>query len=140
MRWIDILVRTHEAMRTRAAVLATMLILIYSPISSTAEEHQEGIIITEIYVSPNNADYGGIDWNGDGEIGRYSNQFIEIYNSGESPVDIGGWWIDDAVSDGSPSCSIGFGTVVQPGDYVTFFRAQTGIEPVSYTHLTLPTT
>ena len=115
-------------MRTRAAVLATMFILIYSPILSTAEEHQEGIIITEIYVSPNNADYGGVDWNGDGEIGRYSNQFIEIYNSGESPIDIGGWWIDDAVSDGSPSCSIGFGTIVQPGDYVTFFRAQTGIE------------
>ena len=112
-------------MRTRAAVFYDVYTHLFANIINS-RRHQEGIIITEIYVSPNNADYGGVDWNGDGEM-----TVIQInlsrYTTPENPVDIGGWWIDDAVSDGSPSCSIGFGTVVQPGDYVTF-SAQTGIE------------
>jgi len=106
--------------------MALLLLQLTTPV--VAQDNDQRIIITEVYVSPNSADYGGIDWNGDGEIGRYSNQFIELHNPGNDPIDVGGWWLDDTPGEGSPACSIGFGTVIESGAYVTFFRALTRIE------------
>jgi cytosine/adenosine deaminase-related metal-dependent hydrolase len=88
----------------------------------------DSLIINEIYASPNTEQYGGIDWNGDGEISRYSNQFVEVHNPTESTVDMGGWWIDDIADGGSPACSVAWGTTIEAGAYVVFYRAQTNIE------------
>ncbi len=111
------------------AVAALMVLIVYSPImTSSAQASGESIIINEIYVSPNSEEYGGIDWNGDGEIGRFSNQFVELHNPTEQSIDIGGWLIDDIENGGSPMCSIAWGTVIGPGAYVVFYRAQTQIE------------
>ena len=117
-------------MRNALALSVLVIIMSLSPMmSATGEESNDsGLIINEIYVSPNNEQYGGIDWNGDGEIGRYSNQFLEIYNPTNSSVDIGGWWIDDIAEGGSPSCSIAWGTIIESGSYLVFYRAQTNIE------------
>ena len=110
-------------------VAALMVLVVYSPIMSTsAQTNEESIIINEIYVSPNSEEYGGIDWNGDGEVGRFSNQFLELHNPTEQAIDIGGWLIDDIENGGSPMCSVAWGTIIQPGSYVVFYRAQTQIE------------
>tara|TARA_B100000902_G_scaffold25980_2_gene31230 strand:+ start:11734 stop:14259 length:2526 start_codon:yes stop_codon:yes gene_type:complete len=107
-----------------------IVIMSISPMMSTVgdESPESELIINEIYVSPNSEQYGGIDWNGDGEIGRYSNQFLELYNPSNSSVDIGGWWIDDVSEGGSPACSVAWGTTIESGSYLVFYRAQTNIE------------
>ena len=35
---------------------------------------------------------------------------------------------DDIADGGSPACSIKWNTILQPGEYITFFRAWTQIE------------
>ena len=99
-----------------------MLISIFSPLQviQAEEGNPTSVIINEIYVSPSSEEYGGIDWNGDGQIGRYSNQFVEIFNPTSAAIDLGGFWIDDVANAGSPACSIGWDTIIQPGAYVTF--------------------
>jgi len=100
-----------------------------APMMTTyAQGTGDSLIINEIYASPNTEQYGGIDWNGDGEISRYSNQFVEVHNPTESTVDMGGWWIDDIADGGSPACSVAWGTTIEAGAYVVFYRAQTNIE------------
>ena len=116
-------------MRAGSLVVTTLMILVVSSpiITTSAQVVGDSVIINEIYVSPNSEEYGGIDWNGDGEIGRFSNQFLELHNPTDSAIDIGGWWIDDLENGGSPMCSIAWGTVIEPGAYVVFYRAQTNI-------------
>ena len=46
--------------------MALLLLQLTTPV--VALDNDPRIIITEVYVSPNSADYDGIDWNGDGEI------------------------------------------------------------------------
>ena len=43
---------------------------------SNNTDDYKGVMISEILVSPNGEDYGGIDWNGDGVIGIDSVQYI----------------------------------------------------------------
>ncbi|MED5273447.1 MAG: lamin tail domain-containing protein [Candidatus Thermoplasmatota archaeon] len=122
----------------RASVMTAALLIVITSLSpamlasgqntSDGSSSSDSIYINEIYVSPNSEAYGGIDWNGDGEISRYSNQFVELHNPSEEAVDIGGWWIDDIADGGSPMCSIAWGTVIDSGAYLVFYRAQTNIE------------
>lgn len=122
----------------RASVMTAALLIVITSLSpamlasgqntSDGSSSSDSIYINEIYVSPNSEAYGGVDWNGDGEISRYSNQFVELHNPSEEAVDIGGWWIDDIADGGSPMCSIAWGTVIDSGAYLVFYRAQTNIE------------
>ena len=122
----------------RASVMTAALLIVITGLSpgmlasgqntSDVSSSSDSIYINEIYVSPNSEAYGGIDWNGDGEISRYSNQFVELHNPSEEAIDIGGWWIDDIADGGSPMCSIAWGTVIDSGAYLVFYRAQTNIE------------
>ena len=59
--------------------------------TASAQGSGDSIIINEILVSPNNANYDGTDWNGDGQMGTYSDQYVELYNPTDAPIDIGGW-------------------------------------------------
>ncbi|MDP6148282.1 MAG: lamin tail domain-containing protein [Candidatus Thalassarchaeaceae archaeon] len=116
-------------MRRNLVFVVLMLLMSTAPMMTTyAQGTGDSLIINEIYASPNTEQYGGIDWNGDGEISRYSNQFVEVHNPTESTVDMGGWWIDDIADGGSPACSVAWGTTIEAGAYVVFYRAQTNIE------------
>ena len=94
---------------------------------SIVEENYMGVMITEILVSPNDESHNGTDWNGDGEIGRESDQYMTIQNNGSLIIDLTNWSIDDGIDSGSPPCKIS-NITISPGDSVTFFRAVTGIE------------
>ena len=97
-------------------------------IQSSSAELPNHIIISEILVSPNNEEYGGIDWNGDGKYGPYNDMFVELYNPTENDVNISNWILDDIQNEGSPSCSIGWDTVIPAGEYMVFYRVNTGLE------------
>ena len=90
-------------------------------VTSAQTAPTDAIYINEILVSPNNEQYDGTDWNGDGSMGIYSDQFVELHNPTSGAIDIGGWWLDDIADGGSPACSIGWGTVLEAGAYVVFY-------------------
>ena len=126
--WFDIDDHGLRVMGRATFILTGLLIAIQISHVTTGEEQTPSVIITEISVASNSTYDNLIDWNGDGEVDHSSDQFIEIYNALEIPVDLSGWWIDDGIETGSPPCSIEFGTTIQPGAYMVFYRAQTGIE------------
>ena len=77
------------------------------------------------------------DWNGDGTATQ-ADEYIEVFNAGPQPVDLGGWMLDDMddsqsrarsffAPDGSRPFVIPAGTVVDPGGFVLFFRSETDL-------------
>ena len=50
------------------------------------------VVISEVFISPNQLAsnetsdnmYGAIDWNSDGDYGKFSDQFIELWNTGST--------------------------------------------------------
>ena len=98
----------------RRALVALILITALFPISTSSEVTEDGgIIIEEILVSASSAQYNGTDWNGDGDIGSYSDQYIMITNTGNQSVDISDWILDDTTEGGSPPCRIGWNTTIE---------------------------
>ncbi|RCH71323.1 MAG: hypothetical protein DBX06_07105 [Candidatus Poseidoniales archaeon] len=116
-------------MRRALTLTLLMLMMALTPMmTASAQGSGDSIIINEILVSPNNANYDGTDWNGDGQMGTYNDQYVELYNPTNAAIDIGGWWLDDIADGGSPACSIKWDTILAPGEYITFFRSWTQIE------------
>ena len=115
-------------MRRALALALLMLMMTITPMPASAQGSGNSIVINEILVSVNNANYGGTDWNGDGSMGSYSDQYVELYNPTSEAIDIGGWYLDDIADGGSPACSIKWNTILEPGGYITFFRSWTQIE------------
>ena len=115
-------------MRRALALALLMLMMTITPMPTSAQGTGNSIVINEILVSVNNANYGGTDWNGDGSMGSYSDQYVELYNPTSEAIDIGGWYLDDIADGGSPACSIKWNTILEPGGYITFFRSWTQIE------------
>lgn len=67
------------------------------------------------------------DWNGDGYADS-DDEWIELYNPGDTLVSIGGWKIDDSLGIGSSSpYTIPQGYVIQPKKFLLFFGNETGI-------------
>ncbi|MBJ23519.1 MAG: hypothetical protein CMB64_02500 [Euryarchaeota archaeon] len=97
-------------------------------IQSSSAELPDHIIISEILVSPNNEDYGGTDWNGDGKFGQYSDMFVEIHNPTNSDVNISNWVLEVSGNEGSQTCSVGWDTILPTGGYMVFYRADSGLE------------
>ncbi|MDP6870410.1 MAG: amidohydrolase family protein [Candidatus Poseidoniaceae archaeon] len=112
----------------RRILVVLILLGALFPISSGTSGDETNIIIEEILVSASSADYNGTDWNGDGEIGSSSDQYIMITNTGTVTVDISDWILDDTTDGGSPPCRIGWNTTIDPGESITFYRANTNIE------------
>ena len=83
-------------MRTAVVVLILLGALIPFTPSAAADN---GIVIEEILVSASSAAYNGTDWNGDGEIGSNSDQYIQIRNTGTTDVDISDWILDDNIGE-----------------------------------------
>jgi len=65
------------------------------------------------------------DWNGNGTIEIYDDEFIELYNYGSDPVDISGWELKDVVT--PHTYTIPDGTTIGGGEWLVFFGNTTGI-------------
>ncbi|MBI5653580.1 MAG: lamin tail domain-containing protein [Chloroflexi bacterium] len=65
------------------------------------------------------------DWNNDGAKNS-GDEWIELYNSGDSPVDLSGWQIAHTANGGG-AFIIPNGATIAPRGYLVFFRAQTGL-------------
>ena len=94
------------------------------------------IIISEVLASPNGMKnnetcsncYNATDWNGDGEYGKFSDQFIELHNPTDQAINISNWVLDDIADGGSAPCQLARNTILQPGDYVSVFINASRIE------------
>ena len=127
--------------------LTTLLVLIiflapFVPSTPTPYEFTEisevsardsDIEVSEVFISPNglvsNATstniYGAVDWNNDGEFSKYSDQFIELWNTGSFPVNVSNWKL--SVTSGSPPCQLAWNTVIDAGDRIVIFGADSDI-------------
>ena len=103
------------------------MVLSTAPLVASADDAPD-VRISEVLVSASSEDYDGVDWNGDGVIGSVSDQFIEIWNADDSPVDVSDWWLDDEEGGGSPPCRLPWDTVLQPNERIVVFRADSGLE------------
>lgn len=84
--------------------------------STEATEEQLGsyyVYITELLPNPEGADSEA--------------EFIELYNTGNSPFDISGWQLDDVEAGGSQPYTISPGTIIGPDEYLTFGQKETGL-------------
>lgn len=74
------------------------------------------------------------DWNSDG-VESADDQWIELYNSNDLPADVSSWRLDTGKN--TPSFLIPNETIIPPGGFVIFFRAQTGLNLDQYNRLRL---
>ena len=80
--------------------------------SKEANGRAANVVISELFISPNNLVanetnsnlYGAVDWNGDGDYGKFSDQFIEVWNSGDAPQNVSSWLL--STTSGSPPCQL----------------------------------
>jgi len=91
-------------------------------------EHTYTIQISEILVSASSEEFNGTDWNGDGDFGSSSDQFVELWNFGDVSVDLSNWLLDDTIDEGSAPCKIAWNTTLQPNERIVIFRADSRIE------------
>ena len=130
--------------RVLVGVALTLLFLIstWNASIGSLDDNQEmnagardaNIVIAELFVSPNNlvanetSDnvYGSVDWNGDGDYGKFSDQFIEIWNSGDSSQDVSSWLL--STTSGSPPCQLPYNTTLNADERIVVFRADSDLD------------
>ena len=122
----------------RLATLLVLVLFLAPLIPSTPESFEprnvvevdarnSDIVVSELFRSPNqlksNATnsniYNAVDWNGDGDYGKYSDQFIELWNTGSSPVNVSDWVLSS--TSGSPPCQLAWNTVIDPDQRIVIF-------------------
>jgi len=103
------------------------------PLNLIAAQDVQGVVINEILADPT-APGGSFDTNGDG-VFNTDDEFIELYNTTGSQVDIGGWTITDA-SGGTFTFPIG--ATIPANGYVTIVMDWNGPLPAN-TYEGLPT-
>ena len=69
-----------------------------------------------------------MDWNGDGEYGSNSDQFIELHNPTSHDVNVSNWVLDDIADGGSAPCQIARDTIIPANGYISIFRNASRIE------------
>ena len=125
-------------------ILGIMLLAPWSISGNTLTESEveetsarsSDIVVSELFISPNNLVsnetsgnmniYNATDWNGDGEYGKYSDQFIEIWNSGTSTVDVSDWIL--STTSGSPPCQLAWNTNISADERIVVFRADSDLD------------
>lgn len=116
----------------RSLGLCALLLLLLLPLQPGVAEDggwpPSHVVIGEVLASASSESYNGTDWNGDGDIGQSSDQYIELWNPTDATVDISGWMLDDREGEGSPACTIGWNTTLEPDARLAFFRANTRLE------------
>jgi 5-methylthioadenosine/S-adenosylhomocysteine deaminase len=123
----------------RSVAVAMFLLMLLPSLSmasmqeSTTSGRESTVVVSELFISPNNLVsnetsqnvYGAVDWNADGEYGKYSDQFIEIWNSGSTPVDVSDWQL--SVTSGSPPCQLAWNTTIPADGRISVFSADSEI-------------
>lgn len=124
----------------RGAAVAMFLLMLLPSLSvasmqeeSTAQGRESTIQVSELFISPNNLVsnetsqnvYGAVDWNADGEYGKYSDQFIELWNHGATAVDVSDWQL--SLTSGSPPCQLAWNTTVPADGRISIFSADSGL-------------
>jgi hypothetical protein len=77
------------------------------------------VVINEVLIRPRH------DWEGTGGV-TTDDEFIELFNRGPLPVNLGGWTLDDIAGAGSSPFTLP-PVVIQPGEFRVFFRSRSGI-------------
>ena len=132
-------------MRRMLVASTILLLMVLSPwtyatdnLKENSESNASGraadIVISELFISPNNLVsnenstnlYGAVDWNGDQDYGKYSDQFIEIWNSGDSAEDISSWIL--STTSGSPPCQLAYDTMLNADARIVVFRADSDLD------------
>jgi len=132
-------------MRRMLIASIILLLMVLSPWTYATENLEENnesntsgraadIVISELFISPNNLVsnenstnlYGAVDWNGDQDYGKYSDQFIEIWNSGDSAEDVSSWIL--STTSGSPPCQLAYNTTLNPDARIVVFRADSDLD------------
>jgi hypothetical protein len=65
-----------------------------------------------------------VDWNQDGTIDD-GDEWIELYNASQTPVDVGGWRLTNR--QGKGMYRIPRGTVLKPGAFMVLYGKETGL-------------
>jgi hypothetical protein len=81
-----------------------------------------GIVLNEVLAHP----FAG-DWDGSGTA-DYMDEWVELYNLGDSPVQLGGW----SVVDDTRAYTLPHGVVIWPHSYLLLFRAETRLSLSDY--------
>ena len=118
-------------MRLAPLARCALFLLALVPMMPASADHDAGeshVLISEVLASASSESFNGTDWNGDGDIGQASDQFIELWNPTDATVDISNWILDDVAGGGSAPCRIGWNTTLEPDARLAVFRANTRIE------------
>ena len=142
-RRVDVLNEQGRVMSRVSSIVTAFLLLCvvmaphgHSQETAEDEASAQSIIISEVLASPNGMKnnetcsncYNATDWNGDGEYGKFSDQFIELHNPTSNPINISNWVLDDIADGGSAPCQLARNTIIQPGEYVSVFINASRIE------------
>ncbi len=79
------------------------------------------VVINEFLPDPNT------DWDDSGDLDYYDDEWIELYNKGNSRQDISGWRLDDITTGGAAYYTIPGGTYIDPGQFMVFYGSETGV-------------
>ena len=110
----------------RVAIGICVLLTLFIPVEAEPTT-TGGIVISEILVSPGGENFNGTDWNGDGVFGSSSDQYIELWNSGDVPISLANWTLDDEVGFGSQACIFGSEAVLDADERGVIYQADSGI-------------
>ena len=83
--------------------------------SAVCDPVTEDLIINEVLADPGASDG---DANNDGVISASEDEFVEMYNSGSSSIDLSGWTMEDGYSERHVFPS---GTVIGAGEFLVLF-------------------
>ncbi len=112
---------TPEPGTPTATVSATVTLTPSATATPSATPGTPAVSLNEVLPAPY-----AVDWNGDG-VPNQDDEYIEIYNAGAEPVDLGGWQLDDRANAGTNPFTIPAGRLIEPGGFVLFFRSETHV-------------
>ena len=81
----------------------------------------QDVLINEVMPHP------GQDYNHDGSVSVFGDEYIELINVGTRAIHLGGWNLDDIPGAGSGVFRIHDGTIIEPGKVLVMFRSVSGL-------------
>lgn len=102
----------QEKLSKAAGLCLALAIGIVLTATGAAALEDEIILISEVMADP------AIDWDGDGTVDAKGDEWIEVMNVADVPVDIGQWWLRDIASE-IPDLRLS--GVLDPGEAMVFY-------------------
>lgn len=81
------------------------------------------VLLNELLSKPKNT-----DWTGDGTAINADDEWIELYNGGQTRVDLAGWQLNAIGSTGAMTFTIPATTTIPARGYAVFFHSQTKLD------------